>query len=139
MTYNCKNCAHFSVCEDWVSDHPDSYKNFPYEHIDKPCSYYRPAYSLPLFDIGDPVYYIDYRYDKELKKRLPDCVVEGRVSAMTLKADKTWKIRITNHHRFVLEYKLEDFGKTIYSTKAQAQLALADLKRLELIKYEYKN
>ena len=133
MTYKCRECAHFAVCEDWVVDHPEDHPNFPYEHIDKPCIYYRPAYSLPTFDIGDPVYYIDYKYDKELKKHLPDCVVEGKVSAMTLKADKTWKIRITTHHRSVVEYKLEDFGKTIYSTKAQADIALADLERMRLL------
>lgn len=50
---------------------------------------------------------------------------ECRVSSITQKANGTFKIRLTNlYYRAVFEVTEEDFGKTVFLTKEEAEQAL---------------
>lgn len=71
---------------------------------------------VPCVNIGQIVYriYWDFRVDA--------C----KVSALTQKSDKTWKIRITSGiGRNVFEVTPDELGKTVFLTKEEAEKALA--------------
>lgn len=54
-------------------------------------------------------------------------VDECRVSSITQKADGTFKIRLTNlRGKWVFEITVDEIGKTVFLTKAEAEKALAE-------------
>ena len=54
-------------------------------------------------------------------------IAECRVSSITQKANGTFKIRLTNsYYRAVFEVTEDDFGKTVFLTKEEAEQAMKE-------------
>lgn len=74
---------------------------------------------IPPCKIGDVFYRVCYGFDSsEIKKY--------RVSMVTQKADRSWRIRATDtESSFQIDWSLDDFSKRAYKTREEAEAALA--------------
>jgi hypothetical protein len=77
---------------------------------------------LPVY-IGKPVWVANAWYNN-LTKEIDSGVVEGKVSMLQQKADKSWKFRVTT--KYVSDYDLDDIGTYIFFTQEEAEKALAE-------------
>lgn len=76
---------------------------------------------IPPCKIGDVFYRVCYGFDSpEIEKY--------RVSMVTQKADRSWRIRATDtESSFQIDWSLDDFSKRAYKTREEAEAALAKL------------
>ena len=75
---------------------------------------------VPPCKVGQTVYRIYWNFN----------IDECKVSALTQKADKSWKIRITSGiHRGVFEITPDELGKTVFLTKEEAEKTLAERRK----------
>ena len=76
---------------------------------------------IPPCKIGDVFYRVYYGFDSsEIEKY--------RVSMVTQKADRSWRIRATDtESSFQIDWSLDDFSKRAYKTREEAEAALAKL------------
>lgn len=114
---SCKDCIHFSACEDWAHSWGIEGLGFPFECYDEDnlCDQYNPQ-TLPPAYIGMKVW-VPYVY------RFKDVVTdlrEGHVSGLQQKADKSWKIRVTRNGS-VADYTVEDFNRHCFLNKEDAE------------------
>ena len=74
---------------------------------------------IPPCKIGDVFYRVYYGFDSsEIEKY--------RVSMVTQKADRSWRIRATDtESSFQIDWSLDDFSKRAYKTREEAEAALA--------------
>lgn len=74
---------------------------------------------IPPCKIGDVFYRVCYGFDSsEIEKY--------RVSMVTQKADRSWRIRATDtESSFQIDWSLDDFNKRAYKTREEAEAALA--------------
>lgn len=74
---------------------------------------------IPPCKIGDVFYRVCYEFDSsEIEKY--------RVSMVTQKADRSWRIRATDtESSFQIDWSLDDFSKRAYKTREEAEAALA--------------
>lgn len=74
---------------------------------------------IPPCKIGDVFYRACYEFDSsEIKKY--------RVSMVTQKADRSWRIRATDTEESIqIDWSLDDFSKRAYKTREEAEAALA--------------
>ena len=74
---------------------------------------------IPPCKIGDVFYRVYYGFDSsEIKKY--------RVSMVTQKSDRSWRIRATDtESSFQIDWSLDDFSKRAYKTREEAEAALA--------------
>jgi hypothetical protein len=83
---------------------------------------------LPVY-IGKPVWVAHVWYNN-ITKEIDSGVVEGKVSMLQQKADKSWKFRVTT--KYVSDYDLDDVGTYIFFTKEEAENAINEkIKALE--------
>lgn len=73
---------------------------------------------IPPCKIGDVFYRVCYGFDSsEIEKY--------RVSMVTQKADRSWRIRATDtESSFQIDWSLDDFSKRAYKTREEAEAAL---------------
>lgn len=73
---------------------------------------------IPPCKIGDVFYRVYYGFDSsEIEKY--------RVSMVTQKADRSWRIRATDtESSFQIDWSLDDFSKRAYKTREEAEAAL---------------
>ena len=76
---------------------------------------------IPPCNIGDVFYRVYYGFDSpEIEKY--------RVSMVTQKADRSWRIRATDtEESFQIDWSLDDFSKRAYKTREEAEAALAKI------------
>lgn len=76
---------------------------------------------IPPCKIGDVFYRVCYGFDSpEIEKY--------RVSMVTQKSDRSWRIRATDtEESFQIDWSLDDFSKRAYKTREEAEAALAKL------------
>ena len=76
---------------------------------------------IPPCKIGDVFYRVCYGFDSsEIEKY--------RVSMVTQKADRSWRIRATDtESSFQINWSLDDFSKRAYKTREEAEAALAKI------------
>ena len=76
---------------------------------------------IPPCKIGDVFYRVCYGFDSsEIEKY--------RVSMVTQKADRSWRIRATDtEESFQIDWSLDDFSKRAYKTREEAEAALAKI------------
>lgn len=76
---------------------------------------------IPPCKIGDVFYRVCYGFDSsEIEKY--------RVSMVTQKADRSWRIRATDtESSFQIDWSLDDFSKRAYKTREEAEAALAKI------------
>lgn len=76
---------------------------------------------IPPCKIGDVFYRVYYGFDSsEIEKY--------RVSMVTQKSDRSWRIRATDtEESFQIDWSLDDFSKRAYKTREEAEAALAKL------------
>ena len=76
---------------------------------------------IPPCKIGDVFYRVCYGFDSsEIEKY--------RVSMVTQKADRSWRIRATDTEESIqIDWSLDDFSKRAYKTREEAEAALAKL------------
>lgn len=74
---------------------------------------------IPPCKIGDVFYRVCYGFDSsEIQKY--------RVSMVTQKADRSWRIRATDTEESIqIDWSLDDFSKRAYKTREEAEAALA--------------
>lgn len=74
---------------------------------------------IPPCKIGDVFYRVYYGFNSpEIEKY--------RVSMVTQKADRSWRIRATDtESSFQIDWSLDDFSKRAYKTREEAEAALA--------------
>ena len=111
MKQICDSCIHFPVCSRLGGVGIENCHDYT-EH------------NMP-FTIGQPMWKLCTWY------RSPAEILESRVSMIQQKADKSWKVRISNRYG-TEDFKAGDIGTYIFLTKEAAEEALAKLtERLE--------
>ena len=114
----CKDCIHCALCDSL--DEKGAYYKFEPEGWDgNICKFFLHNTIMPLA-IGQSVWKLCSWY------RSPAEIVESRVSMIQQKADKTWKIRISNRYG-TEDFKADAVGTYIFLTKEEAEAALAAL------------
>ena len=112
----CKDCIHCALC-DSLDENGTFCRLEPEGWDGNICKFFLHSMMVPLA-IGQSIWKLCSRY------RSPAEIVESRVSMIQQKADKSWKIRISN--RYGTEYfKASDVGTYIFLTKEEAEAALA--------------
>jgi hypothetical protein len=119
----CTNCIHGIVCGIECKEGCKHY-------LDKTTA--APAY------VGQTIYRIKGKWGYEDNDTLHEnykilswYTVEGKVSMIQQKADKSWKFRVS-HGSYVSDYKVEDLGTCIYTSPEEAEAeALRRKKELE--------
>lgn len=116
----CKECVHCDLCD--KLDKNGTFYNFEFDGWDgDKCSFFKHATTVP-FVIGQPMWKFCIWHNS------PAEILDSRVSMIQQKADKSWKIRISN--RFGTEdFKAGDVGKYIFLTKESAEEALAEFNK----------
>lgn len=117
----CNDCIHHNVCS-LLKDF-NTYNIMPEGWNGSTCKYFLHATTVP-FVIGQPMWKLCTWY------RSPAEILESRVSMIQQKADKSWKIRISNRYG-TEDFKAGDVGNYIFLTKEAAEEALAKLNEVE--------
>ena len=113
----CKDCIHCEVCS--LLKDLNTYNILPDGWDGSICKFFRHATTVP-FVIGQPMWKLCTWY------RSPAEILESRVSMIQQKADKSWKIRISNRYG-TEDFKAGEVGKSIFLTEEAAVEALAKL------------
>lgn len=119
----CKNCIHYDVCQYHIDEETTMTVNecsHGFKHKDQ-------YVKLPAY-VDQPVWLIWRSWNNEAE------IHEGKISMLQQKADKSWKIRISCNGS-VSDYKVTDFGESVYVTFEAAEKALAEL-RASIVKEE---
>jgi hypothetical protein len=120
----CKDCIYYERCDTVFDGLLSNRNNEPCHQFDDNAYYAK----LPVY-IGQPVWVANAWYNN-LTKEIDSGLVEGKVSMLQQKADKSWKFRVTT--KYVSDYDLDDIGTYIFFTKKDAEKALEEkIKTLE--------
>ena len=112
----CKDCIHYDLCNSL--DKNGTFYNFEFDGWDgKKCNFFKYNTTVP-FMIGQPVWKL-YTW-----RTISAEILEGRVSMIQQKADKSWKVRISNKYG-TEDFKAGDIDKYYFLTKEAAEDALA--------------
>jgi hypothetical protein len=115
----CKECIHCDLCD--RLDKNGTFYNFEFDGWDgKKCSFFKYDTTVP-FMIGQPMW-------KLCTWSSPAEILDSRVSMIQQKADKSWKVRISNRYG-TDDFKAGDVGKYIFLTKESAEEALAEFNK----------
>ncbi len=117
----CKECIHCEVCS-LLKDF-DTYNILPKGWDGSKCSFFKHATTVP-FVIGQPMWKLYIWHNS------PAEILESRVSMIQQKADKSWKVRISNRYG-TDDFKAGDVGTYIFLTKEAAEEALAKLNEVK--------
>ena len=119
MKHECKNCVHEKVCR---------IRNFPSieEILKDGCDHYKDKslfVELPC-KVGDEIYYLtSIDTEKELNVKEIFC---GTVQAFGCDEKDIWlSVKYTNG--LFYHHKSEDFGKTVFLTKEEAEVKLKEI------------
>jgi hypothetical protein len=118
MKMTCKDCLHCEVCDYWYKE---TYPNEPI-HDGSICRDFKNKANfveLP-YAIGTPVWRLIFWHNS------PPEIMEGKVSMIQQKADRSWKIRVSVPKRWTDDFKEEDFGKYVFLSKEAAEATLAE-------------
>jgi hypothetical protein len=107
----CKECLCYEACSYHIDEETDFTVNECSTGFKNKNEYVR----LPAY-VGQTVWVPYVYYYKELYSK----VEEGKVSMLQLKADGSWKIRISKNGS-VSDYTVEDFNKHVFLTKEAAE------------------
>ena len=115
----CKDCIHYEIC--LLRKDFDTYNITPDGWDGNTCKQFKHSTTVP-FMIGQPMWKLCIWHNS------PAEILDSRVSMIQQKADKSWKIRISN--RFGTEdFKAGDIGKYIFLTKESAEEALVEFNK----------
>lgn len=117
----CKDCIHLKPCEAWANR--TNYENLAFK-FNEACKYFKIAGSEIPFTIGQSMWKLRTWY------RGPAEILESRVSMIQQKADKSWKVRISNRYG-TEDFKAGDVGTYIFLSKEAAEEALTKLSEVE--------
>ena len=116
----CKNCIHYDVCQYHIDEETTMTVNeCAHEFIHKD-QYVK----LPVF-VGQDIWDV---YQSAYSKQV--MVVKGKISMIQQKADKSWKVRISNRYG-TEDFKAGDVNKYIFLTRAAAEEALSKLNEVD--------
>lgn len=116
----CEDCVHREVC--YLLRDFNTYNVEPDGWDGKKCKQhiYKDKYTKLPCTIGQPVWKLCTWY------RSPAEILDGRVSMIQQKADRSWKVRISTKYG-TDDLKAEDLGKWVFLNKKEAEEALAKL------------
>jgi hypothetical protein len=116
----CKDCIYYERCDTIFDGLLSNRDNKPCEQFDDNAYYVK----LPAY-IGMEVWIPDvwYSYNPE---SLQVKIIEGKVSMLQQKVDKSWKIRVSINHA-VYDYTLDDFSTRVFLTHKAAEAKLEEL------------
>lgn len=104
----CINCIHYKVCQYHIDEETDMTVNeCPHKFKHKDQYVELPAY------IGQPVWLVHHWRIGKVE------AIEGKVSMLQQKSDKSWKIRVTDCGS-VSDYTVDDIGKYVFMSKEAA-------------------
>lgn len=113
----CIDCLYCEICDYWYDA---AYSTEPEEWDGQVCKYFKNKSNfieLPCV-IGQPVWKL-FTWPSH-----PAEILDGRVSMIQQKADRSWKIRISTKYG-TDDLKAEDLGKWVFLNKEAAEEALA--------------
>ena len=116
----CKDCIHCELCDSFDSKEV-FYRHEPEGWDGNTCKFFAHATTVP-FVIGQPMWKLCTWYHS------PAEIVESRVSMIQQKADKSWKVRISNRYG-TDDFKAGDVGKSLFLTEEAAMTALQSYAR----------
>ena len=115
----CEDCVHREVC--YLLRDFNTYNIEPEGWDGKKCKQYiyKDKYTKLPCTIGQPVWKLCTWHGS------PAEILDGRVSMIQQKADRSWKVRISTKYG-TDDLKAEDLGKWVFLTKEAAEEALAN-------------
>lgn len=127
----CKDCIHYNVCRNYIDEetpmtvnecihgfkHKEQYTRLPF-YVDQKVFKLRTEHEY----INDKFTIVGYE------------IVEGKVSTIQQKSDKSWKAQIL-FDGYALDYTVEAFNKYIFYTREAAE-AIAEESMIKLKKGE---
>lgn len=113
----CKDCLHCEVCDFWEAE---TYNVDPAEWDGQICKFFKANtfWAKVPCTIGQPVWRLITWFSS------PPEIVEGKVSMIQQKVDKSWKIRISTVRYGTYDLKAGDIGEDVFFTKEAAEEAL---------------
>ena len=114
----CNDCIHLEPCKKWAKI--TGCENLAFK-FNEACEYFKSTSSEIPFTIGQPMWKL-YTW----ANLAPAEILESRVSMIQQKADKSWKVRISNRYG-TEDFKAGDVGTYIFLNKETAEEALAKL------------
>ena len=75
---------------------------------------------VPPYKVGQTVWYVCKHYNGSIE------VMEGKISMLQQKADKSWKFRFS-HNSSVWDFKTDEIGVKYFLTKEEAKEKLKEL------------
>ena len=111
----CKDCVHFEPCKHWAQiAHGE---NIAFS-LNDTCELFKNSTNEIPFTIGQPMWKL-YTW----ANLAPAEILESRVSMIQQKADKSWKVRISNRYG-TEDFRAGDVGTYIFLTEDAAKDAL---------------
>ena len=112
----CKDCVHLQPCKRWAQlVHGE---NLVFS-LNEACELFKNNTSEIPFTIGQPMWKLCTWFTRQAE------VLESRVSMIQQKADKSWKVRISNRYG-TEDFKAGDVGTYLFLTKEAAEKALEE-------------
>jgi hypothetical protein len=105
----CKDCLCYQACGYHITEET----NMTVEECSVGFKHKDQYTKLPCF-IGQPVWLRSVRWNNKVE------ILEGKVSMLQQKADKSWKIRVSENG-FVCDYTVDDFGKVLFLSRKAAE------------------
>ena len=121
----CKDCVHYEVCKDDVELYRDSYDCLEVDGVEKNCEYFKPKsrfVELPC-EVGQKIYKI-WSVGKH-GRSIAEFVVKHIDIDFLPNIEVAFISEKTNsgNYRFAIK---EDFGKTVFLSREDAEKALAE-------------
>ncbi len=110
----CKNCIHIEPCKEWAAIVNKENLAFAFNEA---CNHFKSTDNEIPFTIGQRIWKLCTWHAASAE------ILESRVSMIQQKADKSWKVRISNRYG-TEDFKAGDVGTYIFLTKEAAELAL---------------
>lgn len=120
----CKNCYHYDACNAWINHGETLYSDYTYSTED--CPFYKDKsriVELPC-KVGDVIYKI---MDIESVHRQ---ILEVEVLSIRIEDKMIFFVKTVKNclYRYA-EYPIDDFGKTVFLTREEAEEALRKERR----------
>lgn len=112
----CKDCIHLEPCKAWADVVNGENLLFAFNET---CEHFKNKSSKVPFTIGQPMWKLCTWFSGRAE------ILDNRVSMIQQKADRSWKVRITNRYG-TEDFKAGDVGTYIFLTKEAAEEALAE-------------
>ena len=110
----CKSCIHLEPCKQWAQAVHGENLAFA---LNEACELFKNKTNEVPFTIGQPMWKLCTWFNGQAE------ILDSRVSMIQQKADRSWKVRISNRYG-TDDFKAGDVGTYIFLTRDAAEEAL---------------